>query len=165
MCSRGTLNLCTHRFHWTFSRWLHRKLFDLYYIDLDCRPEESNQQALQKYKLVNLKYCPYRWIIDDGASNLTTSYSTYEQVPWHRKSGINHVFAIIGLLFFPPLVWWVAYLRLSGDIYRNERVRPHGQFDKWGRGSKVFAYAILVLHAIASVVLFLRYLISFGEVA
>jgi len=79
---------------------------------------------------------------------MTTNYQSYEKVPWHRKSGINHFFAIVGLLVFPPFVWWVAILCLTGDIYTSKQ-DENGNLKKWGAFSKVFSIIIVILHGLA----------------
>jgi hypothetical protein len=78
---------------------------------------------------------------------MAKNYQSYDSVPWYRKSRVNHWFAILGLLFFPPLVWWVAILCLTGDIYTPKQDES-GNLKKWGAFSKVFSIIIVILQGL-----------------
>jgi hypothetical protein len=73
-------------------------------------------------------------------------YNSYAEVPWYRRSGINHLFAIVGLFVIPPLLWFVSIMCLSGDIYEKKK-DANGSLKKWGTFSKVFSVLILIVQA------------------
>ncbi len=76
-------------------------------------------------------------------SGKRVKYIRYEDVPWYRQSTLNHVFALGGLLCFPPLVWWVVTMCLTGDIYKKKRDKE-GNLKTWGMFSKVFSVFLVV---------------------
>jgi hypothetical protein len=71
-------------------------------------------------------------------------YSNYKEVPWYRQSGIASLFTLTGFFCFPPLLWTVCILCLTGDIY-NKKVGKDGYLTKWSGGNKIAAIIILVL--------------------
>ena len=76
-------------------------------------------------------------------SGKRVKYFRYEDVPWYRRSTLNHIFAIAGLLCLPLLVWWVVVMCLTGDIYKNKRDKD-GSLKTWGMFSKVFSVFLVV---------------------
>jgi DNA-directed RNA polymerase subunit RPC12/RpoP len=88
--------------------------------------------------------------IKQEPSGKRVKYRRYEDVPWYRQSTLNHVFALGGLLCFPPLVWWVVAMCLSGDIYKNSRDKD-GNLKTWGLFSKVFSVFLVVCQILAIV--------------
>ena len=81
--------------------------------------------------------------INKGPSGRSAKYLRYEDVPWYRRSTLNHVFALGGLLCFPPFVWWVVTMCLTGDIYKKKRDKA-GNLKTWGMFSKVFSVILVV---------------------
>jgi hypothetical protein len=76
-------------------------------------------------------------------SGKKVKYYRFEDVPWYRRSTLNHIFAITGLLCIPLLVWWVVAMCLTGDIYKNKRDKD-GSLKTWGIFSKVFSVFLVV---------------------
>jgi hypothetical protein len=76
------------------------------------------------------------------------SYTNYIDVPWYRRSGWASVFTLIGFFCFPPLLWTVCILCLTGDIY-YDKVRKDGTLSVWSKGNKVAAVIILLLQSCA----------------
>ncbi len=77
-------------------------------------------------------------------SGKKVKYYRYEDVPWYRRSTLNHVFAITGLLCLPFLVWWVVAMCLTGDIYKKKH-DPDGSLRTWGIFSKVFSVLLVIV--------------------
>jgi hypothetical protein len=80
--------------------------------------------------------------VKKGPSGKRGKYLRYEDVPWYRQSTLNHIFAISGLLCFPPLVWLVVTMCLTGDIYQKNRDKD-GNLKIWGMFSKVFSVLLV----------------------
>lgn len=78
-----------------------------------------------------------------GSSGKNAKYRRYEDVPWYRRSTLNHIFALSGLLCFPPFVWWVVTMCLTGNIYQKNRDKE-GNLKTWGMFSKVFSVLLVV---------------------
>jgi hypothetical protein len=76
-------------------------------------------------------------------SGKKVKYYRFEDVPWYRRSTLNHIFAIMGLCI-PLLVWWVVAMCLTGDIYKNKR-NPDGSLKTWGTFSKVFSVLLVIM--------------------
>jgi hypothetical protein len=76
-------------------------------------------------------------------SGQRVKYYRYEDVPWYRRSTLNHIFAIAGLLCLPLLMWWVVVMCLTGDIYKKKRDKD-GSLKTWGMFSKVFSVFLVV---------------------
>jgi hypothetical protein len=77
-------------------------------------------------------------------------YRSYHSVPWHRRSGVNIFFVLIGLIC-PPLLWWAVGNSLTGRIYTPAK-NDQGFMETWCPVSKfatiivlVFQTALLVL--------------------
>jgi len=85
-------------------------------------------------------------------------YQRYEDVPWYRRSTLNHILAISGFFCFPFLVWWVVAMCLSGDIYQNKRDKD-GYLKTWGMFSKVFSVFLVVIQVLA-VILYIVFIIG-----
>jgi hypothetical protein len=77
-------------------------------------------------------------------SGKKVKYYRYEDVPWYRRSTLNHVFAITGLLCLPFLVWWVVAMCLTGDIYKKKSTQD-GSLKTWGMFSKVFSVLLVTV--------------------
>ncbi len=75
-------------------------------------------------------------------------YRRYEDVPWYRRSMLNHIFAITGFFCFPFLVWWVVAMCLTGDVYQKNRGKD-GYLKTWGKFSKVFSVFLVILQILA----------------
>lgn len=81
-------------------------------------------------------------------------FSTYDDVPWYRKSVVASAALILGL-FAPPLIWAVCYLLITGDIYR--RPKEGMGLSTWGPGNRWAAWIIvsiqlaLIVHRFAAV--------------
>jgi hypothetical protein len=82
--------------------------------------------------------------ITQKASGKRVKYFRYEDVPWYRRSTLNHVFAITGLLCLPFLVWWVVAMCLTGDVYKKKRAQD-GSLKTWGIFSKVFSVLLVIV--------------------
>ena len=82
--------------------------------------------------------------IPQKPSGKRVKYYRYEDVPWYRRSTLNHVFAITGLLCLPFLVWWVVAMCLTGDIYKKKRDQD-GSLRTWGMFSKVFSVLLVIV--------------------
>lgn len=64
-------------------------------------------------------------------------------IPWHRRSDVNSVFAVIGLLV-PPLLWFVCFNLITGDIYYPRPV-GQGRIETWSRPNRILAYFLPVV--------------------
>jgi hypothetical protein len=80
-------------------------------------------------------------------------YTEYEQVPWYRRSGTASLFALAGFFCFPPLLWIVCILCLTGDIY-NKTYTKDGYLMKWSWANKIAAILILLLQSAGLVLRF-----------
>ena len=69
-------------------------------------------------------------------------YQDYNNVPLHRKSATNSWLLLFGL-FFPPFIWFVAIMLVTGDIYFNKK-RGDGNLKKWSLANKVVALIIVI---------------------
>lgn len=62
-------------------------------------------------------------------------------IPWYRRSDVNTVLALAGLLM-PPLLWFVCFNLITGEIYYSRPVGP-GRVETWSRGNRYLAYLLL----------------------
>lgn len=58
----------------------------------------------------------------------------FSDVPWFRRSVVNIVAAVIGLII-PPFLWFVCFVLFTGDVY-TPRKDDSGKLKTWGPGSK-----------------------------
>jgi hypothetical protein len=70
-------------------------------------------------------------------------YADYKQVPWRRRSGINNIFVLLGMLGLWPFALWTALNLLTGSVYFAKR-DADGYLKKWGILNTVWAVGILV---------------------
>jgi hypothetical protein len=68
------------------------------------------------------------------ANDKDISYATFSEVPWFRRSSVNLVTAVLGLIV-PPFLWLVCLVLFTGDVY-SPRKDESGKFKTWGKGSK-----------------------------
>lgn len=78
------------------------------------------------------------------AQNTVQNY--YTDIPWFRRSGTNTAFIIIGLLF-PPFIWAVCFISLTGDVYYKNNLSD-GMLKKWSAGNKGAAIILLVIQLV-----------------
>ena len=69
------------------------------------------------------------------------NYNTYAEVPWYRKSSANSLFILVGF-FFPPLIWLVCILLVTGKIYYN-KPDAQGNLKTWSVANKIVAFIFL----------------------
>ena len=72
-------------------------------------------------------------------------YVNINDVPWYRRSLNANLMAGVGFFLFPPLLWCVCTLCLTGDIYYKES--EAGKLKTWGRMNKVYSAIMLVAQA------------------
>ncbi len=71
-------------------------------------------------------------------------YTYYNDVPWHRKNGINTASVLLGFFLFPPLLWFVLYTLMTGDVYFN-KTHQDGNLKKWSKANKAVAWILVIL--------------------
>ncbi len=76
----------------------------------------------------------------------STTYVHYAQVPWHRRSSVNNIFVILGLLGCFPLVCWTSINLITGDVYFDRRERD-GTLATWGIVNKIWAILFALIWA------------------
>jgi hypothetical protein len=82
------------------------------------------------------------------------SYSTYEQVPWNRKSGFNTLLFGLGL-FIPPLMWWGVANVLTGEVYENH-YHKNGKIKTWSTANKIAGVILFVFLTLGYILAFLQ---------
>ncbi len=92
--------------------------------------------------------------------NKVRVYSSYDQVPWYRRSSVNTAFIFIGFgtKGLIPLALVTCILLFTGDIY-YKTVDENGNLKVWSRANK-FAAAILIF---ANLMLLGYYLYWLGQ--
>jgi hypothetical protein len=84
---------------------------------------------------------------------MAKQYINYDDVPWYRRTGPASVFVLSGFFCFPPLLWTVCLLCLTGDIY-FKKVGKDGYLTKWSSANKVAAAIILILQTVGLAIRF-----------
>jgi len=74
------------------------------------------------------------------AKQTDIDYAAFSDVPWFRRSSVNLVAAVLGLVI-PPFIWFVCVVLFTGDVY-TPRQDESGKLKTWGKGSK---WIVLVL--------------------
>ncbi|MHC5054135.1 MAG: hypothetical protein ACYTKD_05390 [Planctomycetota bacterium] len=69
-------------------------------------------------------------------------YTDYREVPWLRRSGMNNIFVLLGMLGVWPFAMITAVALLTGDVYLASRDED-GYLRKWGIVNKIWAFAVL----------------------
>jgi len=77
----------------------------------------------------------------------------YSKILWYRRSNVNTVFALAGLLFFPPFLWATCILLLTGGIYTKKQDFT-GNLKEWGVTNKTLVIIILFLQVVGIIRLF-----------
>jgi hypothetical protein len=77
---------------------------------------------------------------------------SYNNVPWYRRSGINSMCVLLGLIFGIFILFTVVVL-LTGDIYYNKN-QADGTLKKWSAGNKVVAFILLLIWIVLAFFLF-----------
>ena len=77
----------------------------------------------------------------------------YSKILWYRRSSVNAVSALVGLLFFPPFLWATCILLLTGDIYTKKH-NFTGNLKTWGIANKSLVVIILFLQVVGIIRLF-----------
>jgi len=67
-------------------------------------------------------------------------HATFTDVPWFRRSSVNLVAAVLGLVI-PPFIWCGCVVLFTGDVYTPKQDES-GKLKTWGKGSK---WIVLVL--------------------
>ena len=80
-------------------------------------------------------------------TRIGTTYKDYEEVPWHRRSGWNSAFLLVGFLIFPPLLWMSCVFVLTGEIYYKKK-DAQGILKTWPRGNRAGAIFLIVMQAL-----------------
>ena len=90
--------------------------------------------------------CPHCGAQVTNAS-IPGSYSSYDQVPWYRKSNNNGLLALAGFFLLPPLLWWACINCLTGKIYYEKR-DENGNLKTWSKANSVVAIILLVVQVV-----------------
>lgn len=76
----------------------------------------------------------------------------WDSVPWFRQSGGARVTIFLGAFLFPPLLWAMGIICLTGDIYYTSR-KPVEEWTKWSRASKIIVWILIVAHFILGILI------------
>jgi hypothetical protein len=74
-------------------------------------------------------------------------YMTYKEVPWYRRE--PGAVVLFFALWFTPVTVVLCFIALTGDVYKNS-FDSDGNLQVWGRGNRVAAVLLLVLHTICA---------------
>jgi len=77
----------------------------------------------------------------------------YSKILWYRRSNVNTVFDLAGLLFFPLFLWATCILLLTGGIYTKKQDFT-GNLKEWGVTNKTLVIIILFLQVVGIIRLF-----------
>lgn len=129
----------SQRYTFTFGEWKEGNSFPGKGMRVDFNVSEGRAVSV------------YREVGTSSRSGLSSpdGYTSIEQVPWYRRSGVNSAFIVINILTFGwiPLILWTCINLLTGDIYMKT-TDEDGQLKQWGVANKVIAVFILALNAI-----------------
>lgn len=82
---------------------------------------------------------------EPSADPSTALEKEYGLVPWFRVSGVNSLALLAGFFCFPPLIWAVCIIALTGDIY-YKRMDKDGKLARWSTANKIAAVILIVLN-------------------
>jgi hypothetical protein len=81
-------------------------------------------------------------------------YTDYREVPWHRRSGMNNIFVLLGMLGLFPFALWTAVNLVTGGVYFAKK-GPDGYLKRWGIVNTLWAIGVLCVWGyVAYVVLY-----------